>query len=112
MKYQGLEREYILYLPEGLPDNAPLVLVLHGYGGRAMKGGSAMCKVADREKFAVCYPQGAKDGKDKTCWNVGYPFQEGLKTDDVNFLANCQGIFRRNTPKQAEYISYRNVQRR
>ncbi len=88
MKYQGLEREYLLYLPEGLQENAPLVLILHGYGGRAMKGGSAMCKVADREKFAVCYPQGAVDGKGKTCWNVGYPFQKGLKTDDVNYLCS------------------------
>ena len=26
------------------------------------------------------------DGRGKTCWNVGYPFQEGLKTDDVDFL--------------------------
>lgn len=85
-RHQGMIREYTLYLPDGMPSGAPLVMVLHGYGGRAMKGGQRLCDVADREKFAVCYPQGATDGKGKTCWNVGYPFQKGLKTDDVDFL--------------------------
>ena len=51
-----------------------------------MKGGENLREVADREKFAVCYAQGAKDARGKTCWNVGYPFQAGLKTDDVDFL--------------------------
>ena len=31
----GIERTYKLHLPEGLPDGAPLVVVLHGYGGQA-----------------------------------------------------------------------------
>ena len=35
MKNQGLEREYYLYRPEGLRSGAPLVIVLHGYGGSA-----------------------------------------------------------------------------
>ena len=51
-----------------------------------MQSGAGMNRIADREGFAVCYPQGAVDGRGKTCWNVGYPFQEGLKTDDVDFL--------------------------
>lgn len=85
-RHKGMEREYILYRPAGLKENAPLVLVLHGYGGRAMKSGAGMNRIADREGFAVCYPQGAVDGRGKTCWNVGYPFQKGLKTDDVDFL--------------------------
>lgn len=38
MKNQGLEREYYLYRPEGLKAGAPLVIVLHGYGGSALKG--------------------------------------------------------------------------
>ena len=29
----GMERTYKLHLPAGLPENAPLVVVLHGYGG-------------------------------------------------------------------------------
>ena len=85
-RHQGMEREYLLYVPEGIGANAPLIMVLHGYGGRAMKGGENLREVADKEKFVVCYAQGAKDAKGKTCWNVGYPFQDGLKTDDVDFL--------------------------
>ena len=29
--FDGIERQYLLYLPENLPNNAPLVFVLHGY---------------------------------------------------------------------------------
>lgn len=86
MKNQGLEREYYLYRPEGLKAGAPLVIVLHGYGGSALKGKKAMMDVADRNGFAVCYPQGIKDPKGKPGWNVRYPSQEGMKTDDVKFL--------------------------
>lgn len=86
MKYKGVDRTYYLYKPDGLSDGAPLVLVLHGYGGSAAKWKQRMFEVADENGFAVCYPQGEKDAKGKTCWNVGYPFQEGLKTDDVGFI--------------------------
>lgn len=86
MKNQGLEREYYLYRPEGLKSGAPLVIVLHGYGGSALKGKKAMMDVADKNGFAVCYPQGIKDPKGKPGWNVRYPSQEGMKTDDVKFL--------------------------
>ena len=86
MKNQGLEREYYLYRPEGLKAGAPLVIVLHGYGGSALKGKKAMMDVADRNGFAVCYPQGIKDPKGKPGWNVRYPSQKGMKTDDVKFL--------------------------
>lgn len=86
MKNQGLEREYYLYRPEGLKSGAPLVIVLHGYGGSALKGKKAMMDIADKNGFAVCYPQGIKDPKGKPGWNVRYPSQEGMKTDDVKFL--------------------------
>ena len=33
-RHKGLEREYFLYLPDGMKEDAPLVIVLHGYGGR------------------------------------------------------------------------------
>lgn len=82
----GVERSYRLHLPEGLPAGAPLVIVLHGYGGEGDPERFDMNRVADRHGFAVCYPQGAKDGRGKTCWNVGYPFQADMRIDDVRFL--------------------------
>ncbi len=87
-RHQGMERTYWLYMPENIPAGAPLVFVLHGYGGNAKNYRPEMMTVAKENGFAVCFPQGAKDGKDKNCWNVGYPFQEGLKTDDVDFLCS------------------------
>ena len=33
--HDGITRQYILYLPDNLPENAPLVFVLHGYTSNA-----------------------------------------------------------------------------
>ena len=86
MKHGGMEREYWLYIPSDIKPDAPLVILLHGYKAKAEGYRPEMMTVAEENGFALCYPQGALDGKGKTCWNVGYPFQEGLKTDDVDFL--------------------------
>lgn len=103
-RHQGMDREYWLYLPENLADNAPLVLLLHGYKASAEGYRPEMIQVAKENGFALCYPQGALDGRGKTCWNVGYPFQEDLKTDDVDFLCSLvrhlqkeHGLSRQNT---------------
>ena len=87
----GIERSYIMHLPEGLPPDAPLVFVLHGYTGRANPAEYDMDAVADRHGFAVCYPQGIKDTRGNTCWNVGYPFQQDMTVDDVRFLCELAG---------------------
>ncbi len=84
MECEGIMRVYRLYIPEGLPENAPLVVVLHGYG--SPKPG-VLNKTADRHRFAACYPQGEKDSRGKMGWNVGYPFQHDMTIDDVEFLA-------------------------
>ncbi len=87
-KHQGMERSYWLYIPEELPEDAPLVICLHGYGGKAEGYRPEMISVAKENNFALCYPQGAVDKKGKTCWNVGYPFQKDLKTNDVDFICS------------------------
>ena len=86
MKHGGFEREFYLYRPAGLAPDAPLVICLHGYTGSAVNGKAGLMDVADRHGFAVCYPQGLQDPKGKSSWNVGYPSQEGMKTDDVDFI--------------------------
>ena len=83
---QGIEREYYLYRPEGLKKDAPLLIVLHGYGSSALKCKTSYMALADKEGFAVCYAQGIKDYKGKAYWNVGYPFHKDIKTDDVEYL--------------------------
>ena len=86
-KDQGIEREYYLYVPDGLyTEGAPLVFSLHGYGGLAWDNFPGMMETAAREGFAICYPQGAVDPNGRRAWEVGYPFQAGNRIDDVKFL--------------------------
>lgn len=86
IKDQGIERIYYFYKPADLKPNSPLVVVLHGYGGKADGYRNEFQDLADEMGFAVCVPQGSKDKKNKNCWNVGYPFQDSMKVDDIKFL--------------------------
>ncbi len=87
MKFQGLEREYYVYVPDSLAPQRPLVLMLHGYGGKALGYRPEMLESARRHGFAVCVPQGyGVQGKFKPGWNVGYPAQKEMGTDDVAFV--------------------------
>ena len=86
VKVDGYMRRFDIFLPEGIKPDAPLVFYLHGYGGRIYRD-NPMVETASREGFAVCIPQGLKDPKGKPSWNVGYPFQEGWKVDDVKALS-------------------------
>ena len=74
----------------------PLVVVLHGYGGTAMQDGLGFKELADKYGFAVCWPQGAKDGTGHNCWNVGYPFQSDYRIDDAKFLHNLVKLLSRD----------------
>ena len=95
VKHGGVQREFYLYRPAGLAEDAPFVICLHGYTGSAAKGKAALMDVADRHGFAVCYPQGLDDPKGKPSWNVGYPSQEGMKTDDVDFIVKLSRHLRK-----------------
>lgn len=123
-KDQGIVRDVFLYRPSrhagtaasvfsdsaGSRDEAsgqtggmPLVVVLHGYGGKALGDGLRFIELADLYGFAVCWPQGAEDGTGHSCWNVGYPFQAGYRIDDtaylrrlVRHLQNDYGLSRKN----------------
>ena len=81
----------------------PLVVVLHGYGGKALGDGLRFIELADLHGFAVCWPQGAEDGTGHNCWNVGYPFQADYRIDDTAYLRRLVrhlqknfGVSRRN----------------
>lgn len=84
-KDQGLERSYFLYIPENLPEGAPLLFYLHGYGNTHPTN-KGFCAVAEKEKFALCIPWAAVDPNNKHGWNVGYDMQKGYKVDDVKFI--------------------------
>lgn len=82
---QGKTRTYAMYLPANLKEGAPLVIYTHGYGSKSRwkKGLNA---VADKEGFAVCYPDGYPDSRGKDGWNVGYPSQVGMDVDEAVFF--------------------------
>jgi polyhydroxybutyrate depolymerase len=82
-----IQRSYILYIPETLPENAPLVMVFHGYSGSAAYARSYfnLEKLADAHGFALVYPQGTKDQTGYRFWQVGYSSHSSLKVNDVTF---------------------------
>lgn len=88
MKHQRLTREYFLYIPEGAnPSETPLVFMLHGYGGKAEGYRPEMAETAKAHGFALCVPDGWPAPKTgKKGWNVCYPKQEGMESDDVAFV--------------------------
>lgn len=88
---QGIRRSYYLYLPDNLPAEAPLVFILHGYGGSAssyLNNSSLSFKaLAEEYKVALCYPQATTDPKPNTGWNVYYPWQiDRMQVDDCEFI--------------------------
>lgn len=87
VKVDGHQRPFLLYKPAGLAPDAPLVFVCHGYGGKAGANDN-ICRAADKNGFAACFPQGLKDPTGKYSWNVGYPMQDGWKMDDVKSLCS------------------------
>jgi len=88
IEVEGKKREYILYIPKGLPSNSPLVIALHGYTDNAnsFMNYTGLNLVADKNGFAVCYPQGLVDSSGNTFWQVGYSFHRNEKVNDVKFL--------------------------
>jgi polyhydroxybutyrate depolymerase len=64
IRVEGHVRSYIEYVPAQLPPDAPLIIVLHGslMNGKMMRrmSGYEFDKLADKNHFAVLYPDGYK----------------------------------------------------
>lgn len=83
----GLQRTYIVYRPAGLPENAPLVVMLHGGYGSASQAESTYGwnAEADRQRFLVAYPDGLH-----RAWNTGGGCcgqPAAINIDDVGFIS-------------------------
>ena len=94
IRVDNLQRDYIIYLPKGLPKDAPLVMAFHGYTGNAkdMMADFRMNAVADKNGFAVCYPQGLIDQKGNSFWQVGYSFHKEHPVNDVKFICSLTSL--------------------
>src|SRR5438552_341741 len=91
----GLERSYIVHLPAGfdIKKQAPVVLALHGGGGKAkgMNKLTGFNNISDKYGFIVIYP----DGIDKQ-WNDGRnDFHLNDKINDVKFISSLIDTLKR-----------------
>ena len=81
----GNMRSYTIFLPDGLPENAPLVVCMHGYSKKVPKPSRFdLDPVASREKFAVCYIAGLRDTTGHYGFNVGYHQQAAMPKHEVS----------------------------
>lgn len=85
--FDGIKHDFIVCLPENY-DNAPLVLMLHGYGESAegFRQKTAFEEEANERGFVVVYVTGAPNLEDKTSsngWNSGIGKSSNK---DVEFL--------------------------
>ena len=82
--HDGIDRQYRIHIPDGVPESAPLVLALHGYGGtnNGMMNNYGWVQLADERGFVVAFPNGTRDQWNSRFWDVGYDFHAGLDIDD------------------------------
>jgi polyhydroxybutyrate depolymerase len=89
MTVGGLKRTYRTYVPRGLANGAPLVVVMHGAGENGarirIETGYGFERLADEHGFAVVYPN-AYEGYWDVCTVVGDVSADGRSIDDVGFL--------------------------
>ena len=88
--YNGVERQYILHLPETYDGstNLPLIINFHGFGGNAgeFMDYTGMNSVAESDNFIVAYPQGLLlDGFSH--WNAALDSSDNKSdADDIGFV--------------------------
>ncbi|MCB2208261.1 MAG: T9SS type A sorting domain-containing protein [Bacteroidetes bacterium] len=88
ISYDGMQREYIIYIPANYSGNTafPLVLNFHGYGSSASQQMwyGDFRSIADTADFLIVHPQGTLlNGISH--WNVG-GWTIGSTVDDVGFI--------------------------
>ena len=91
VEIQGVDREYLIYLPRGfsIQESLPVVFCFHGGGGYAedmMRFTADFRPIADENRFIVVYPQGLlyeAKGTSATNWNYKGPCDNG--TDELGF---------------------------
>lgn len=92
-RFDGYRRSYLIHLPLGYtPEKAlPLVVVIHGAfdTAKGMEAVSGFSALADREGFAVLYPNGIGIVGFLQHWNAGHCCGKAAEDgwDDVGFVA-------------------------
>lgn len=87
--YEGIERNYLLYVPEIYISSSavvPLVFNFHGYTSNAIAQATYgnFRQIADRENFLIVHPQGTMGDDGQTFWNAQWVLDG---PDDIGFTA-------------------------
>lgn len=87
LTFGGRDRAFILDVPSRLKPGAPLVMVFHGFTSSAkdVRDLTGFAKVSEQHGFVAVYPEGTRDSKGKSFFNVGYEFHRDQSVDDVQF---------------------------
>ncbi|HLK16639.1 MAG TPA: PHB depolymerase family esterase [Fimbriimonadaceae bacterium] len=87
MSVDGVQRKYLLVVPEGYSAgrSAPLIVLLHGYSsnGPQIAAYSRLAKLADRDGFILAAPTGM--GR-VNGWNCGFANLGARGVDDIKFV--------------------------
>jgi polyhydroxybutyrate depolymerase len=84
----GIERTAILHVPPAAAgQQLPLLVGLHGAGGKFFQSYSGLSVLADSEGFIAVYPNPIDKADGHTYWNIN-DRQPGGGPDDVQFIAD------------------------
>ena len=96
IEFDSVDRSYIAHVPDdaaiGAPLTLPVLVVLHGAGGNALKAEAAtdLSDYAEAGDFIVVYPNGtqAADIEGQLAWNAGgcCGLPKRTNVDDVGFI--------------------------
>jgi polyhydroxybutyrate depolymerase len=88
VSHDGIDRNYILFIPASYDAStpAPLVFSFHGYSSNAAlnMNYTGFTAIADTAGFILVHPDGTLDGSATSHWNVG-GWTVGSTVDDVGF---------------------------
>ena len=91
--FDGLSRDYILFVPDSYDENenTPIVFNLHGGSSTAeeqLNYISDMRSLSDNEKFILVYPQASSDANGIPIWNLGGVNSKATDVDDVGYISH------------------------
>jgi polyhydroxybutyrate depolymerase len=104
MKFDGVDRGYVVHMPPQAAAGEPLPVVLnfHGAGsnGKQQEHYSKMDAAADRDGFIAVYPNGSSRFGSHYTWNAGFCCLYAMthRIDDVGFVIALIGDLAARTP--------------